>query len=168
MDNSPLPCWESGNVNSPECLAGGTFTFKIHLNSLKSTWNHHGSLFTVLLHNTAHLKKKKPTYFRFLPFTIVILNYLCFLLTWLYAIFFPFVCLGWVHLSGNYDSIMIMSAPSQSQTTSVSVCAILNTWLETAVELPVPRTSALNTKLMVQLMKNIWLMKNTPSDASCL
>lgn len=168
MDNSPLPCWECGNVNSPECLAGGTFTFKIRLNSPKSTWIHHGSLVTVLLHNTAHLKKQTPTYFRFLTFTIVILNYLCFLLTWLYAIFCPFVCLGWVHLSGNYDSIMIMSAPSQSQTTSVSVCAILNTWLETAVELPVPRTSALNTKLMVQLMKNIWLMKNTPSDASCL
>lgn len=31
--------------------------FKIHLNSLKSTWIHHGSPVTVLLHNPAHLKK---------------------------------------------------------------------------------------------------------------
>lgn len=89
------------------------------------------------------------------------LYYLCFLLAQFnipLPYFRLFVCLGWLHLSGNYGiMIMIMSAAAQSRTTTASICV-----------LPVQKMSALNTNLMVQLMKNMWLMKNTPSASSCL
>lgn len=102
---------------------------------------------------------KNPACLRFLLFTTLMLHYFCFP-TAQFCIPLPyfclFVCLGWFLLSGNYG-IIIMSAAAQSRTTTASVCV-----------LPVQWMSALNANLMVQLMKNIWLMKNTPSAASCL
>lgn len=121
-----------------------------------------------------HTWKQNPASSRFLLFTTVVHNYACFSLASSF-ITLPysrlFVCLGWLHLSGNYDSVMMMSAAAAQHlttTVSVCVCGFLNIWLGKAVKLPVQRTSTHNTKLMVQLMKNIWLMKNTPSDASRL